>query len=169
MKYCTKCKKIYNSDKAQKCSICSHKLINDPNQYSPINIVTANGFELERIKAALTDSKIPFSVQETENDTGIQILNAAPPENCAVSVPLSFYTDACELLTGIGAIQEADELSEADDNRLKEERQKSESEYISSKHSLLSKILFLIMFAAMIAAAVFIADLFIPLLNPHYH
>ena len=168
MKYCPKCKRIYNSDEPQNCLICARKLINDPTRYSPVNIITANGFELERIKAALTDSKIPFSVQETAKDTGIQILNAAPPENGSVFVPLGFYTEACELLTGIGAMKEAEELNEDDKKKLKEECEKSETEFSDKSNSFLSKLLFIIMFAAMIAAVVFVADLLIPILNPHY-
>lgn len=168
MKYCTHCKRIFKNEDMQSCPKCSRKLISDPNQYSPVNIVTANGFELERIKAALTDSKIPFTVQEAEKDTGIQILNSAPPENCTIKVPLGYYTEANDLLIGIGAINEAEELSEEDEARLKEERKKDSLLPETPGKRFLSSLMFIIFFILMIAAVIFITDLITPFINPYY-
>ena len=64
MKYCSKCKKVHINTEIQNCPACKRKLIENPNGFSPVNIITANGFELERIKSALADSEIPFSVKE---------------------------------------------------------------------------------------------------------
>lgn len=168
MKYCTRCKKIFRSEDIQNCTVCSRKLIDDPNQYSPVDIVTANGFELERIKAALTDSKIPFTVQETEKDTGIQILNSAPPENCTIRVPLGYYTEASELLIGIGALNEAEELSDEDEAKLQEERKKESLLPETPAKRFLSYVMFIIFFILMIAAVIFITDLITPFINPYY-
>ena len=96
MRYCTKCK-ILTRDH-EKCPFCSRKTIDNPSHFSPVRIITANGFELERIRAALNDAGIPYSYNESVKDTGLQILNSAPPENCDVYVPLSAYAQACELL-----------------------------------------------------------------------
>lgn len=169
MKYCTRCKRIYKSEELSSCPKCSRKLLDDPNHYSPVDIVTANGFELERIKAALTDADIPFTVQEIKKDTGIQILNSAPPENCKIFVPLDFYTKATELLIGIGAISEAEELDEADEKQLSEKRKKDVPEEMSPRKRFWVKVISIILFIGLIAATVFLADLFIPLLNPNYH
>ena len=73
--------------------------------------------ELERIRAALHDADIPYSYQEARRDTGIQILNSAPPENCDVFVPLSAYNDALEVLIGIGALKENDIPDIDDENK----------------------------------------------------
>ena len=168
MKYCTKCKKLYFSSDAEACTKCGRDLISDPNHHSPVDIVTANGFELERIKSALTEAEIPFTVQECENDTGIQILNSAPPENCRVFIPLGFYTQASELLMGIGALKETEELSREDEERLLEERMKNEEE-MSPKQRFWVKLLSLIIFIALLAGVILLADLIGRLINPAFY
>ena len=168
MKYCTKCKKIYISDESESCNLCGKKLINNPSHYSPVHIVTANGFELERIKAALTEAQIPFTVNESRADAGIQILNSAPVENCSVMIPLSFYTEASDLLIGIGALKEAEEISEDDELKLKEARQKEENE-LSPRKSFWIKLLSIIIFIALIGGVIFLADLIGRLINPNFY
>lgn len=167
MKYCTKCKKLLTKDTHEACPACGRPLISDPNQYSTVYIVTANGFELERIKAALTEQDIPFTVQQTKDDTGLQILNTAPLENCRVFVPLSYYSDAVSLLVGIGALQEADELDEADEQRLREERSATREE-LSPRKAFWIKLLSIIIFIALIAGVVFLADMIGRFINPHF-
>ena len=167
MKYCTKCKKIFTDDKTEKCPVCSKQMIDDPSRYSPVNIVTANGFELERIKAVLTEAEIPFSVQEAKDDTGLQILNSAPLENSCVFVPLSFYTQSCELLMGIGAIKEAEEMSDDDEMMLIEQREK-EFEEMSPQKRFWVKFFSIIGFILIIAATVLVADFIGRFINPNF-
>ncbi len=167
MKYCTRCKKIDIREDNDTCRFCGRKLITDPNHYSPVHIVTANGFELERIKAALTEAEIPFTVQESRHDAGIQILNSAPMENCDIMVPLSFYTEASDLLIGIGALNEADELSEEDETKMKEARKNTEEE-LSPRKSFWIKLLSIIVFIAMIGGVILLADLVGRLINPNF-
>lgn len=169
MKYCTRCKKVFQKQELKDCPLCGRSLHNDPHHYSPVDMLTANGFELERIKAALTDAKIPFTVQEVKKDAGIQILNAAPPENCKLFVPLSFYNEACELLIGIGALKEAEPLSEEEEEQLKDARKKDVPEEMSPRKRFWVKVFSIILFIALIAATVFLADLLIPLINPNFH
>ena len=57
MKYCSKCKKIYFDFEGERCPSCNRKLIDEPNHFSPVYIITANGFELERIRAALESAE----------------------------------------------------------------------------------------------------------------
>ncbi len=113
LKYCSKCKNLHFSKELDKCPRCGKRLIDEPSHYSPVKIVTANGFELERIRSALTQADIPFSVTEEKYDTGLQILNSAPPENCAFCVPIAHYDKAVETLVGIGALDE-DAIHELD-------------------------------------------------------
>lgn len=169
MKYCTRCKRVFQNRELSDCPRCGRALREHPHHYSPVDVLTANGFELERVKAALTEARIPFTVQEVKKDAGIQILNAAPPENCKLFVPLSFYNDACELLIGIGALKESEPLDEAEDKRLKEERKKDDPEEMSPRKRFWVKFFSILLFIALIAAAVFLADLLIPLINPSFH
>ncbi len=168
MKYCTKCKRISTDDEKTLCPECGRTMISDPSHYSPVNVVTANGFELERIKAALTEAEIPFSVRECADDTGLQILNAAPPENCTVSVPLAYYTQTAELLIGIGAIKEAEELSDDDEERVAREKENTEEE-MSPKKRFWVKLLSIILFIGLIAGVIFLADLIGRFINPSFY
>lgn len=167
MKYCTRCKKLYTANDPTACRLCGKPLISDPNHYSPVDVVTANGFELERIKAALTEADIPFSVREARNDTGLQILNAAPPENSCVTVPLGYYTQTMELLIGIGAVQDAEELEEADEEKLQQQRQDL-AEEMSPQKRFWVKLLSILLFIGLIAAVVFVADWIGHFINPNF-
>ena len=157
MRYCTKCKKLYKGDETEKCFVCGKKTISDPSHYSPVNVVTANGFELERIRAALHDADIPYSYQEARRDTGIQILNSAPPENCDVFVPLSAYAKTMDVLIGIGAVKE--EISQADTEKLREAEKAAEDEELPPEKARRIRILSGITFILLLVLVVWLVDI----------
>ncbi len=157
MRYCTKCKKLYKGDETEKCFVCGKKTISDPSHYSPVNVVTANGFELERIRAALHDADIPYSYQEARRDTGIQILNSAPPENCDVFVPLSAYEKTMNVLIGIGAVKE--EISQADTEKLREAEKAAEDEELPPEKARRIRILSGIAFILLLVLVVWLVDI----------
>lgn len=157
MRYCTKCKKLYKGDETEKCLVCGKKTISDPSHYSPVNVVTANGFELERIRAALHDADIPYSYQEARRDTGIQILNSAPPENCDVFVPLSAYEKTMNVLIGIGAVKE--EISQADTEKLREAEKAAEDEELPPEKARRIRILSGIAFILLLVLVVWLVDI----------
>ncbi len=159
MKYCSKCKKLYNNDTLTHCADCSRRLISDPHYSSPVRLVTANGFEFERIRAAIDSAEIPYSYQEAKNDTGIQILNSAPPENCDIFVPLNAYRDAVDILIGIGALNDVPvELSEQDINKLKDDTKKAKEEELPEDKARLIRILSIIAFLIVLAGVAFATD-----------
>ena len=168
MKYCKKKKKLYTAEDKDRCTACGKELISDPSHYSPVNVVTANGFELERIRAALTEAEIPFSVRECADDTGLQILNSAPPENCTVSVPLAYYTQTTELLIGIGALKDAEELNDVDEEKVAHEKEKTEEE-MSPRKRFWVKLLSIILFIGLIAGVIFLADIIGRFINPSFY
>lgn len=169
MKYCSKCKKIYFDFEGERCPSCNRKLIDEPNHFSPVYIITANGFELERIRAALESADIPYSYQNEKRETGIRILNSAPPENCEVFVPVSAYQDAVDVLVGIGAITE-DNIPEInkDDieklNKTKKEAAKEEEELSPGKARII-RIFSFIGFLLILAATVYFADVIVALVK----
>ncbi len=167
MRYCTHCKTIFN-DNVTVCKKCGKKTISNPNHYSPINIITANGFELERIKASLSDSDIPFSVQETQQDTGLQILNSAPPENCNVFVPLSSYDDAVSVLVGIGALKdnEIPEIDEQTQSYIKKSKKNAQETQLSPKKARIVRILSFIGFLLVLVGVVYLTDFLISFIKP---
>ena len=157
MRYCTKCKKLYKGDETEKCFVCGKKTISDPSHYSLVNVVTANGFELERIRAALHDADIPYSYQEARKDAGIQILNSAPPENCDVFVPLSAYEKTMNVLIGIGAVKE--EISQADTEKLREAEKAAEDEELPPEKARRIRILSGIAFILLLVLVVWLVDI----------
>ena len=161
MRYCTKCK-ILTRDH-EKCPFCSRKTIDNPSHFSFFFIITANGFELERIRAALNDAGIPYSYNESVKDTGLQILNSAPPENCDVYVPLSAYAQACELLTGIGALKEEPDIP-ADDELLENAKKDAKREELDPQKAKRIRIISLIVFLLILAAVAFITDFIVDMI-----
>lgn len=160
MKYCSKCKKIYINQDTEICLKCGKKLIHNPNLESPVRMVTANGFELERIKAALKDAEIPFSVKQESYDTGLQILNSAPPENCTFFVPIKCCEEAAEILIGIGALSEKDwkEFDEKDLKYLEQSKDNGNEKELSPQKARLIRILSFIGFLIAIAGATWLID-----------
>ncbi len=159
MKYCPKCKSVHLKKELTLCPQCRRKLIENPSPHSPVKVVTANGFELERIKASLTEADIPFSVTEERYDTGLQILNDAPPENCSFFIPLSHYDKALETLIGIGAadpdtLQALDQQDEAFLQQSREQEKQDELPENKARWirigSLLGFLLFLGLFAYLV-------------------
>ncbi len=172
MKYCSKCKKLYFNKDNDSCPSCGRKLIEDPNYFSPVHIVTANGFELERIRAALESKEIPYSYQNEKKETGIRILNSAPPENCDVFVPVSAYSDALDILVGIGAIKN-DNIPDIDDDGIKKiDSAKKEAaradEELSPGKARIVRILSFAAFLLILAATVYAADFIIALVKSFF-
>ena len=58
MKLCTKCKHLHNDEDAV-CSNCNSPLESITDENTPVYLLSAEGFELERVKTALEDNSIP--------------------------------------------------------------------------------------------------------------
>ena len=168
MKYCSKCKKVHINTEIQNCPACKRKLIENPNGFSPVNIITANGFELERIKSALADSEIPFFFFFERYDTGLQILNSAPPENCSFFVPLSHYDKAVETLIGIGALSEeaVEEIDKADKEYLEKAREQEKKDELPEEKARLIRILSFLGFIAVLVVFSFLVDYLLSFITP---
>lgn len=161
MKYCSKCKKIYINIEENRCPRCSRKLIDEPSHYSPVRLITANGFEFERIRAAIDSAEIPYSYHQAERDAGLMILNSAPPENIDIFVPLSAYDDAINILVGIGALKE-DELAEMDNHtqeQFRKAKKEASEEELSPKKAGIIRLLSAVGFLLALLAACWLADL----------
>ena len=168
MKYCSKCKKVHSNTEIQICPVCRRKLIENPNGFSPVNLITANGFELERIRSALTQADIAFSVKEENYDTGLQILNTAPPENCSFFVPLSHYDKAVETLIGIGALKSnpLEELDKEDEDFLEKSREQEKKEELPEGKARLIRILSFLAFLVFLGIFAFAVDWLLSLVTP---
>ncbi len=165
MKYCSKCKSIQYKNNPEKCPVCGRGLIENPSTDSQVGAVTANGFELERIRAALSDGDVPFSVHQIRKDTGLQILNSAPPENCTVYVPLSAYPKAQEILVGIGAVPLEEALSDDDEQAFHNTDTDTEEE-MSPRKQRTVRILSALAFLALLAAIAYLTDFLMSFVTP---
>ena len=168
MKYCSKCKNLHFNKELEKCPRCGKRLIDEPSHYSPVKIVTANGFELERIRSALTQADIPFSVTEEKYDTGLQILNSAPPENCAFCVPIAHYDKAVETLVGIGALDEdaIHELDREDEEFLEKSRQQEDDDTLPENKARLIRIFSFLGFLAVLVGFAYLVDWLLSFVTP---
>lgn len=168
MKYCSKCKNLHFNKELEKCPRCGKRLIDEPSHYSPVKIVTANGFELERIRSALTQADIPFSVTEEKYDTGLQILNSAPPENCAFCVPIAHYDKAVETLVGIGALNEdaIHELDREDEEFLEKSRQQENDDTLPENKARLIRIFSFLGFLAVLVGFAYLVDWLLSFVTP---
>lgn len=168
LKYCSKCKNLHFSKELDKCPRCGKRLIDEPSHYSPVKIVTANGFELERIRSALTQADIPFSVTEEKYDTGLQILNSAPPENCAFCVPIAHYDKAVETLVGIGALDEdaIHELDREDEEFLEKSRQQENDDTLPENKARLIRIFSFLGFLAVLVGFAYLVDWLLSFVTP---
>lgn len=161
MRYCTRCKRLYlDSEPVLHCPECKRQTVEEPNPASPVLIATANGFELERILSALKGEDVPCTYQHTRLDTGLQILNSAPQENCNVFVSLQDYEKAVGVLAGIGAISDESVISaEEHADALRAVSSKKEAEELTPEKARVVRILSGIGFLLLIVAAVYLTDL----------
>ena len=81
MKYCNKCKRIYN-DEELSCESCKgkSKLLSIEDNNTPVNLLTAEGFELKRIQSALEDAGIPNDAALCEHNYSV---NAVTGYDCS--------------------------------------------------------------------------------------
>lgn len=113
MKYCLKCKRLHN-DEDTACKTCGGelKIIKDDN--TPVYLLTASGFELQRVKAALEDSAVPCDATikkciENKYTTSVKAYTGYDDMTYDVYVPYAAYEKAFDTCVGIGAIKLEDE------------------------------------------------------------
>ena len=114
MKYCSKCKRLHN-DEETVCKNCKAQLKTITDENTPVYLLTASGFELQRVKAALEDSTVPCDAtikkcMENKCSKSIKAYTAYD-----VYVPYSAYEKAFDTCVGIGAIKlEGEEILDED-------------------------------------------------------
>jgi len=107
MKYCKKCKHIHN-DGDQHCPDCKVQLVDVSDNNTPVYLLSASGFELERVKSALNDSGIP-SVAVLKKDSSADAGMGCDFSEYDLLVPFQAYEKAYDVCVGIGAIKEENE------------------------------------------------------------
>ena len=134
MKYCSKCKRLHN-DEETVCKNCKAQLKTITDENTPVYLLTASGFELQRVKAALEDSTVPCDAtikkcMENKYSKSIKAYTGYDDLTYDVYVPYSAYKlrwgmkaqkkksayeKAFDTCVGIGAIKlEGEEILDED-------------------------------------------------------
>lgn len=163
MKYCKKCNLLIK-DELNSCTSCGKALDSSISDKSPVVVVTASGFEKERICTVLTDNDIPYSVRVVPKKGMPTEMNAVTGNSKAehqIVVPYEFYNKAMEQLVGINAVQLSNEdlqsLTEALENEESNNKSSNIDDYFSVKNRVI-RIVSACAFFALVALVIFGVD-----------
>lgn len=162
MKYCKKCKHIHN-DSDEKCSVCSKPLMKITDDNTPVYLITASGFELQRIKTALEDNGVPCDTISLKRSYSAEAVTGYDTAEYDLLVPYAAYEKSYDICVGIGAIREDGEEIIEDGSFPANENTESLDEQFEKMSRVkrttvrvVSAVLFLILIAAVIYGTDFI-------------
>ena len=106
MKYCSKCRRMYD-DSEHNCTECRkhYALETLDDRTTPVYLTSASGFELDRIQAALEDGGIPSTSQAQEKALSADAVTGSDKSNRDILVPFNALDKARDVCIGIGAIK----------------------------------------------------------------
>lgn len=102
MKYCPHCTTLYQ--RGAVCPECMRPLTNEIQENDPVCVISADGFERERIVAALRDSGIPCVERMSKKERSVDAVTGKLAAKVKIQVPYGAYAQAKDILIGIGAI-----------------------------------------------------------------
>lgn len=104
MKYCKKCKRLHN-DFDEKCSNCGRPLYEVADDNTSVYLLSASGFELNRVKTALEDSGIPCDNVSQKHSFSAEAVTGYDSGEYDILVPFGAYEKSYDTCVGIGAIK----------------------------------------------------------------
>ncbi len=104
MKYCKRCKHIHN-DNETTCTDCKKPLAEIQDKNTPVFLLSASGFELQRIKTALNDSGIPSDATPQKKNMSAEAVTGYDVSEYDLLVPYQAYEKAYDVCVGVGAIK----------------------------------------------------------------
>lgn len=175
MKYCPKCKKMYQ-DSAAACGNCKKPVEEIKNKTIPVFLLSTGGVEKARIKAALDDAGIPYSQQTHKKVITAAALTGAELVDVDILVPYGIYEKAYDVCVGIGAIHldgeqivEEGALDEkAYENHKAEEKFVEEFEEMSPAKRTTVRIISAILFIGICALVIFGVDAIIAVVKEYF-
>ncbi len=160
MKYCTKCRKLYNDEDAV-CTECKKgKLEPITDESTPVYLCSGDVMERDRVQAALKDSKIPSDYRRNMVTANSQVVTGMDFDYFDILVPFNMYEQAFDVAVGIGAIKLKEEIIAEEqeyDDGIEEFEEMSSSKRTTVR--IISAILIIIAFAAIIYGVDFIMAL----------
>ncbi len=154
MKYCKKCKRVYQ-DEMEYCTSCRSRkpLLPLTDSSTPVYLTSADGFERERIQTALTDNGIPNDSVIVEEDIMPASVKGYSSSWRDILVPYSAYDKAYDICVGIGAVK-----LEGEEKIIDEEPPAEEFEDMPPAKRTTVKILSAILFIIVAALIIFGTD-----------
>ena len=154
MKYCKKCKRVYQ-DEQEYCTSCRSRkpLLPLTDSSTPVYLTSADGFERERIQTALTDNGIPNDSVIIEEDIMPASVKGYSSSWRDILVPYSAYDKAYDICVGIGAVK-----LEGEEKIIDEEPPAEEFEDMPPAKRTTVKILSAILFIIVAALIIFGTD-----------
>lgn len=158
MKYCESCRRLHN-DEDDSCPQCKKKLktVEEPN--TPVFLISASGFEKDRIIAALADEGIPSDTKRIKKDNSANAVTGVDMSDINILVPYQAYERAYDVCVGIGAIKAEDEEI-IDDGQYRESSSKSLSKQFEETNGSgkAGRIVLAVMFLLVASLAIFGTD-----------
>lgn len=154
MKYCKKCKRVYQ-DELEYCTRCRSRkpLLPLTDSSTPVYLTSADGFERERIQTALTDNGIPNDSVIVEEDIMPASVKGYSSSWRDILVPYSAYDKAYDICVGIGAVK-----LEGEEKIIDEDPPAEEFEDMPPAKRTTVKILSAILFIIVAALIIFGTD-----------
>lgn len=153
MKYCKKCKHLHN-DNEELCTACKKPLYELTEENTPVYLISAGGFELQRITTALEDSGIPCDSIVQKYTSSAEAVTGYDMSYRDIVVPYAAYEKAYDVCVGIGAIKEGEEeIIEEPDSNSEYNAEPEEFEQMDSKKRMIVRIVsaaFLIIIFALV-------------------
>lgn len=146
-------------DNEEKCSNCKKPLIEITDSNTPVYLMSATGFELQRVMSALEDEGIPSNNFRNAKSVSADAITGFDTAEYFIAVPYSAYEKAYDVCIGIGAIK--DDEAEILDENLPEIEEEFE-DMPSGKRTavrIISAIMLIILFGGVIYLTDFIMQL----------
>lgn len=155
MKYCKKCRHIHD-DNQEICTECKkpQPLYEIEEISTPVFLMSASGFEIQRVQSALEDSGIPSDSVARKNNISADAVTGNDINDKDILVPYCAYEKAYDICVGIGAIKPEGEEIKIDQSDVDETAEGEEEVLMSPAKrttvKIVSAILLIIIFCAVI-------------------
>lgn len=103
MKYCSHCCTLF--ERGAICPDCKRELRKEIKDNDPVTVIRADGFERERIVAALRDNGVPCIEQFDKRERSADAVTGKLTAKVKIEVPFAALEQARDILVGIGAVR----------------------------------------------------------------
>ena len=159
MKYCPKCKRIYNDEETacahEGCKSKALKTVVDEKE--SVYLCSGDVIERDRVQAALEDSGIPSVYVRHGVTANSQVVTGQDFDGFDILVPYELYEKAYDVAVGIGAIKlEGEEIIEDDPEEIEPHPLEQMSRSKRTTVRVVSAILLIVVVALVIYGVDFI-------------